>query len=105
MPVTADSTPFQAAVSGLPTAKIPTASTPHIPLTKCTGTAPTGSSILAFSSHADAKQTNTPATKPIITAPHGSTKAHGAVIATRPARIPLTDIPGAGFLVGPNSHM
>ncbi len=30
-----------------------------------------------------------PAMKPMTTAAHGSTKAHGAVIATRPARAPL----------------
>ena len=60
---------------------------------------------MAFSSQTLARQTSTPATRPMITAPKLLTKAHGAVIATRPARIPLTDIPGAGFLVGPNSHI
>jgi len=44
------SKPFQAAVSGLPQANKPTAMTPHKPLPKCTGTAPTGSSIRHFSS-------------------------------------------------------
>ena len=32
-------------------------------------------------------------------AAHGCTKAHGAVIATRPASMPLTIIPGSGFLL------
>ena len=104
-PVTADSTPFQAAVSGLPFAKIPTASTPQIPLKRWTGTAPTGSSILSFSIQTLAQQTITPATRPITTAAHQSTKAQGAVMATRPARIPLTDMPGSGFFVEPNNHI
>ena len=32
-------------------------------------------------------------------AAHGSTKAHGAVMATRPASMPLTIIPGSGLPV------
>src|SRR5262245_8998772 len=104
-PVTGEEIPFQPAVSGLPTAKMPTASTPQIPFTKWTGTAPTGSSILALSSANVAQQTNTPATRPMITAPQLFTKAHGAVMATRPARMPLTERLGDGFFVGPNSHI
>ena len=34
---------------------------------------------------------------PMTAAAHGSTKAHGAVMATRPASMPLTIIPGSGF--------
>ena len=34
---------------------------------------------------------------PMIAAAHGSTKAHGAVMATRPASMPLTIMPGSGF--------
>src|SRR5438034_558767 len=79
IPGTAGEMPFQPAVSGLPTAKMPTARTPQMPFTKCTGTAPTGSSIFARSSANDAKQTSTPATRPMTTAPMLLTNAHGAV--------------------------
>ena len=34
---------------------------------------------------------------PITTAAHGDTNAHGAVIATRPASMPLTIMPGSGL--------
>src|SRR6266498_2389869 len=40
----------------------------------------------------------------MTTAAQESTKAHGAVIATKPAKIPLTDNPGSGFLLGPNNQ-
>src|ERR1017187_8233469 len=43
--------------------------------------------------------TKTPATAPIITADVAFTKAHGAVIATRPASIPLAIIPGSHLFV------
>ena len=46
-----------------------------------------------------------PATIPMIMAPMESTKAQDAVIATRPASIPLTDIEGSGLFDGPNHHM
>ncbi len=36
---------------------------------------------------------------PMTAAAHGSTKAHGAVMATRPPSMPLTIIPGSGFPV------
>ena len=36
---------------------------------------------------------------PMTAAAHGSTKAHGAVMATRPASMPLTIIPGSGLPV------
>ena len=44
-----------------------------------------------------ASTTSTPATMPITMAAQGSTNAHGAVIATRPASMPLTIIPGSGL--------
>src|SRR6185369_5446703 len=50
-------------------------------------------------------QTQTPAMIPMTTAAHGSTKAHGAVIATRPASKPLTEKPGSGFFSGLMTHM
>src|SRR5512139_2279572 len=53
----------------------------------------------------EARQTITPPTTPMITADVTSTKAHGAVMATSPARMPLTDMAPSGFLLGPNSHM
>src|SRR4029453_1213004 len=37
--------------------------------------------------------------EPMMAATYGSTKAHGAVMATRPASIPLTIIPGSGLPV------
>ena len=43
--------------------------------------------------------TMTPAMMPITAAAHGCTNAHGAVIATRPASMPLAIIPGSGFFV------
>ena len=36
---------------------------------------------------------------PITAAAHGSTKAHGAVMATRPASMPFTIMPGSGLPV------
>src|SRR4051812_44814021 len=46
--------------------------------------------------------TMTPATVPMTAAAHGSTNAHGAVMATRPASMPFTIMPGSGF---PHRHM
>ena len=39
----------------------------------------------------------TAAIEPITAAAHGCTKAHGAVIATRPASMPFTIMPGSGL--------
>jgi len=39
---------------------------------------------------------------PMTMAAHGCTNAHGAVIATRPASMPLHIMPGSGF---PMRHM
>src|SRR6266508_125766 len=44
--------------------------------------------------------TSAPATAPISSAAHGATKPDGAVMATSPASMPLTHIPGSGFLNG-----
>src|SRR5260370_34908513 len=41
----------------------------------------------------------TPATAPMITAPNEFTNAHGAVMATRPANMPLHIMPGSGLPV------
>ena len=48
-----------------------------------------------------ARQTRTPATSPMIEPATGPTKPDGAVIATSPASIPLTIIPGFGLPLGP----
>ncbi len=60
--------------------------------------APTGSSTPMLSKKNTLYTTNTPATKPMIAAPIGLTKAQGAVIATRPASMPLHSIEGSGFI-------
>ena len=41
----------------------------------------------------------TAATVPITAAAHGAINAHGAVMATRPASMPFTIMPGSGFPV------
>ena len=43
--------------------------------------------------------TSTAAIEPMTAAAHGCTKAHGAVMATRPASMPLAIIPGSGLPV------
>ena len=76
---------------------MPVAMTPHRPLTPWTEIAPTGSSTLRRSKNATATQTRTPATAPMKLAAMGPTKPEGAVIATRPASMPLTIMPGFGL--------
>ena len=62
--------------------------------------APTGSSTLSFRSMKNtASMTRTPAMQPMTAAAHGATKAHGAVMATRPASMPLAIMPGSGLPV------
>src|SRR5213592_3075570 len=65
---------------------------PHNPLTPWTEIAPTGPSMKNT-----ATQTNTPAIPPISTADGAVTKAHGAVMATNPASVPLAIIDGSGL--------
>src|SRR5262249_32631413 len=89
-------TPFHPAPYS-PVAKIPTDSTPQTPLTPCTEIAPTGSSTPRLSKKKTDTTTSQPATAPMITAPIGVTKAQGAVIATRPASIPLQHIVVSGL--------
>ena len=61
--------------------------------------APTGSSTLQTRSKKKQLQTtSTPETAPIRTAAQGVTKAQGAVMATRPASMPLHMKLGSGFL-------
>ena len=59
--------------------------------------APTGSSTLMRSKKSTAPTTNTPAMAPITTELPTLTKAHGAVMATRPARAPLMIIVRSGL--------
>src|SRR5919109_5233294 len=77
---------------------MPTASTPQAPQTPWTEMAPTGSSIFFLRSQNQTDSTTmTPAIDPMAAAAHGCTKAHGAVIATRPASMPLAIMDGSGF--------
>ena len=76
---------------------MPTQSTPKTPPTPCTEIAPTGSSMPLRSKKNTDSTTITAAIEPITAAAHGCTNAHGAVIATRPASMPLTIMPGSGL--------
>src|SRR5207244_12405861 len=81
-------TPCQPAPDS-PVAKIPTDRTPHKPFVPWTEMAPAGSSTPTRSKKNTLRITKTPATAPMIAALIGLTNAHGAVIATSPASIPL----------------
>ena len=62
--------------------------------------APTGSSIFSLRSMKNTdSMTRTPAIRPMTAAAHGATKAQGAVMATRPASMPLAIMPGSGLPV------
>src|SRR5450755_4163202 len=76
---------------------MPTDHTPHRPHTPWTEMAPTQSSIPLASQNQTLTTTSTPAIAPMITAAQGATNAHGAVIATRPASMPLHDIEMSGL--------
>src|SRR5208283_773664 len=69
---------------------MPTQTAPNHPQYPCTEIAPQGSSILRNRSlRRTPPQTKHPASRPMTAAEVGDTKAHGAVIATKPASIPL----------------
>src|SRR6202165_6130779 len=69
---------------------MPTETAPSQPQYPCAEMAPQGSSTLITRSlKRTPTQTRTPAKTPMMTAPVGETNAHGAVIATSPASIPL----------------
>src|SRR5947209_2270251 len=72
---------------------------PQQPFTPWTEMAPTASSILILSKKNTASTTRIPAMMPMIAAPPALTNAQGAVIATRPASMPLHIMDGSGFLV------
>src|SRR6202162_348159 len=76
---------------------MPTQPAPSQPQKPCTEIAPQGSSILVTRSlKSTPPQTSNPAKMPIVTAEVGDTKAHGAVMATKPASIPLQAIVMSG---------
>ena len=82
----------------VPSAKRPRLRTPQAPHVPCTEIAPTGSSTLSERSTKNTDQhTSTPATAPITNAQKLETNAHGAVMATRPASMPLINIEGSGL--------
>src|SRR4249920_1452205 len=69
---------------------MPTATAPNQPQKPWTETAPHGSSTFRMRSFSSTPpQTSTPAITPITTADVGETNAHGAVMATSPASMPL----------------
>src|SRR5580698_4849410 len=77
---------------------MPTDTPPSQPQKPCTEIAPQGSSILVTRSlKSTPPQTSNPARMPIVIAEVGDTKAHGAVMATRPASIPLQAIVMSGL--------
>src|ERR1019366_1623967 len=74
----------------VPSAKRPTLRPPRMPQNPWTEMAPQGSSILVTRSlNSTPPQTTAPASTPMIMAEVGPTKAHGAVMATNPASMPL----------------
>ena len=70
-----------------------------MPQTPWTAIAPTGSSMPLRSRKNTASIARTAAIAPMTAAAHGDTKAQGAVIATRPASMPFTIMPGSGLPV------
>ena len=83
----------------VPSEKRPTARVPNAPFKPCTPTAPTGSSTLSTLSINSIPNTTTkPEMIPMIAADVGETVSQPAVIATRPARDPFSDIETSGFL-------
>src|SRR5437879_11776499 len=78
---------------------------PHNPLTPCTEIAPTGSSMRSLPAMKNtATQTNTPAIPPITTADGAVTNAHGAVMATNPASVPVAIVEGSGLAYLPHLY-
>src|SRR4029077_39903 len=77
---------------------MPRLTAPNQPQYPCTEIAPHGSSTLITRSlNSTPAQTITPATRPMKTDAFAPTKAHGAVIATRPASMPLQAIDTSGL--------
>src|SRR5208282_4167292 len=77
---------------------MPTETAPSHPQYPCTEIAPQGSSTLSTRSlNRTPPHTSRPASTPITTEEVGDTNAHGAVIATNPASIPLQAIVMSGL--------
>src|SRR5579883_138573 len=77
---------------------MPTHTAPNQPQYPWTDIAPHGSSIFSTRSlNSTPTHTITPAMMPMITDEFGETNAHGAVIATSPASIPLHAIVTSGL--------
>src|SRR5580700_12115958 len=77
---------------------MPTHTAPSHPQYPCTETAPQGSSMRSTRSlKRTPPQTSDPAINPMITEDVGETNAHGAVIATNPASMPLHAIVMSGL--------
>src|SRR5438105_530823 len=90
-------TPFHPAPYD-PSAKIPRATAPNQPQYPCTDTAPHGSSTFSTRSFSRTPpHTIAPASRPIMMEAGADTKAHGAVMATNPASIPLHAIVTSGL--------
>src|SRR3972149_10287210 len=83
--------------ANLSSAKNPKASVPNPPFTRCTDRAPTGSSSFSLSNIITANTTSTPAISPMISELTTLTYAHDAVMATRPASVPLSIIERSGL--------
>src|SRR6056297_964133 len=71
---------------------------PQIPANRCTGMAPTTSSILNLSSSGTVSTTMIPPTAPIHSAPNRVGASGSAVIDTRPANAPFSTMVRSGFL-------
>mmetsp|Transcript_30944 Transcript_30944/g.100779 ORF Transcript_30944/g.100779 Transcript_30944/m.100779 type:complete len:223 (+) Transcript_30944:427-1095(+) len=79
-------------------AKRPAEMTPHAPAKKCTGDASRTSSICILRSILAERYSTMPPMMPMKTAAYASTTAHGAVMETRPARMPLSAGPMSRWL-------
>src|SRR6188768_3973744 len=77
--------------------KMPTASVPQTPHTKCTDVAPTGSSSFSLSRSTTALTASVPASSPTRIALDGMMTSAPALMATKPARIPLSISDNSGF--------
>ena len=86
--------------------KIPTASVPQIPHVRWTEIAPTGSSIRIRSKKITEPTTRPPATRPMMIADSGVITSAPAVMPTRPARMPFSDIERSGLedTIGGDEH-
>src|SRR6056297_342659 len=71
---------------------------PQMPANRCTGIAPTTSSIFSLSSSGTVKTTITPPMAPIHSAPNRLGARGSAVIDTRPASAPFSTMVRSGFL-------